>query len=720
MKQVLLLSGLLFTTLLYAQVGIQTTNPQSLLDLSTLDPSNPDASDGLLIPRMSTFPSTNPTGTQHGMLVYLNTDLTDHTVDTTPRDYPAGFYYWNSSLTDWSAISADDDAWKRTGNANITPGTHFLGTTNASEIEFRVNNRSLGNLTEKGQFTLDSEGQSVFIGVNAGANDAPADASDFHQSVAIGYGAYENNTDGQNNVAVGYLALAANTTGNLNTAIGHEALRSNTTGVSNTAVGNDALEVNTTGRRNVAVGFDALEENTTGDENTAIGYDALTLNTTGGFNTALGFGALGNNTTANDNTAVGYNALTANTTGDANVAVGHDALLSNTTGRENVVMGEDGAELLTTGSGNTVVGSDAFDLGTTGNNNVILGRDAGSTLTTGSSNVVIGAYANNTGTAVIESTAVGYSSIASQNKSLAYGAYAQATGVEAIALGANTIASGEDSVAIGDDAEAHSEESIAIGNNVVVTGGSEESQALGHTTRIENNSDLVTLLGSYSTSNNVQNAVSLGHNATLQGASTNVLSVGNNNVIDGGVSNVAALGSSITINNSYTNSTGVGYQASPTQSNQIRLGNTNITNIMGQVAITTTSDKRFKKEVKKDVAGLEFITRLEPVSYVFDKVKLSQHLNEDQLPEATQERTVGFMAQDVERIANEIGFDFSGIKTPDAENDIYGLSYASFVVPLVKAVQEQQTELEILRKKVEELETLKAEFAALKALLLEE
>lgn len=50
----------------------------------------------------------------------------------------------------------------------------------------------------------------------------------------------------------------------------------------------------------------------------------------------------------------------------------------------------------------------------------------------------------------------------------------------------------------------------------------------------------------------------------------------------------------------------------------------------------------------------------------------------------------GFIAQEVEIAAKEIGFDFSGVDAPKNENDFYGLRYAEFVVPLVKAVQEQQ------------------------------
>ncbi|MEP6681708.1 MAG: hypothetical protein ABJA35_00545, partial [Parafilimonas sp.] len=48
----------------------------------------------------------------------------------------------------------------------------------------------------------------------------------------------------------------------------------------------------------------------------------------------------------------------------------------------------------------------------------------------------------------------------------------------------------------------------------------------------------------------------------------------------------------------------------------------------------------------------------------------------------------GFVAQDVEKIAKGLNYDFSGIDAAKNDKDLYGLRYADFVVPLVKAVQE--------------------------------
>ena len=50
----------------------------------------------------------------------------------------------------------------------------------------------------------------------------------------------------------------------------------------------------------------------------------------------------------------------------------------------------------------------------------------------------------------------------------------------------------------------------------------------------------------------------------------------------------------------------------------------------------------------------------------------------------------GFIAQDVEKTAKELGYNFDGVNAPTNSTDNYSLAYSQFVVPLVKAVQEQQ------------------------------
>jgi hypothetical protein len=107
------------------------------------------------------------------------------------------------------------------------------------------------------------------------------------------------------------------------------------------------------------------------------------------------------------------------------------------------------------------------------------------------------------------------------------------------------------------------------------------------------------------------------------------------------------------------------------------------------------------------VPGLTFINKLRPVTYHLDMNAIasfyntpdSLRLKESEALKGNMLQT-GFIAQEVEKAANELGFDFSGVDKPKNSTDHYGLRYAEFVVPLVKGMQEQQAMIEDLKKQV--------------------
>jgi hypothetical protein len=94
------------------------------------------------------------------------------------------------------------------------------------------------------------------------------------------------------------------------------------------------------------------------------------------------------------------------------------------------------------------------------------------------------------------------------------------------------------------------------------------------------------------------------------------------------------------------------------------------------------------------VSGLDFIKKLRPVIYEFDRKSLNTFLripdnSSDQASAKKQtERHTGFIAQEVEALVKKSGFVFHGVEVPQNEVDHYSIRYAEFVVPLVKAVQE--------------------------------
>ena len=109
---------------------------------------------------------------------------------------------------------------------------------------------------------------------------------------------------------------------------------------------------------------------------------------------------------------------------------------------------------------------------------------------------------------------------------------------------------------------------------------------------------------------------------------------------------------------------------------------------------TTISDARYKKNIQNSTLGLSFIKRLHPVAYNLTFEGQKEILYN------------GFIAQEVETVLQEINEEFSGLCVPDNETGRYGLRYAEFVVPLVKAVQEQQDQIEALEKRIEDMEAM--------------
>ncbi|MBD3583514.1 hypothetical protein [Flavobacterium selenitireducens] len=81
---------------IHSQVGINTTNPNSMLDVRASDSANPTPTDGILIPKIGQFPTTDPGLAQDGMLVYLTSQQGSNL---------PGFYFWKNADASWVALS---------------------------------------------------------------------------------------------------------------------------------------------------------------------------------------------------------------------------------------------------------------------------------------------------------------------------------------------------------------------------------------------------------------------------------------------------------------------------------------------------------------------------------------------------------------------------------------------------------------------------------------
>ncbi len=443
------------------------------------------------------------------------------------------------------------------------------------------------------------------------------------------------------NIGIGNGVLQNNIEGLGLLGVGDSVLHNNTYGNYNTAIGNRAMYQNFLGSRNTAVGYESLSKAYEGSDNTGIGYRALFQNdgfdTRGINNTAVGSLALSANTWGSENTATGYRALATVQTGSSNSAFGAAALANNTT-IWNSAFGANALSSNTTGFANNAFGRGALFNNTTGGDNVAIGTNALFNNITGSFNTAIGNQALNLNRAAGNS-AVGYQALVKNTT----GAVNTAVGY----LGLENATTGAGNTAMG----GYALRTITTGNF---------NTAVGY-------------------------QAGWGYNPN-----TPNLPLG----LPPDVSNVTCIGFD------------AGFRT--TSSNQVNIGNFSIGWIGGNVGWGTYSDKRMKQDIKEDIPGLAFITRLKPVSYHINLAKekdiAGANSNDgdwDGKYDIEKRKMTGFLAQDVEGAANEINYNFSGIHKPKNGDGLYSLEYGAFVVPLVKAVQEQQKIIEDQNKKID-------------------
>lgn len=435
----------------------------------------------------------------------------------------------------------------------------------------------------------------------------------------------------------------------------------------NSAFGWKSLNFNTSGFNNSAFGYNALYSNTLGYANTSLGEGTLYSNTTASRNIAIGNGALytqsfnnGGAVWNSDNVAVGVGALVLNQpigieNGNQNVALGNFTLHTNTTGSKNIAVGHTALYSNTNGFFNVAVGTSALYSNIEGYSNTATGIRALEANTTGSANTANGSHSllyNSTGNF---NSAFGY-----------YALWNNTTGDWNTAIGSNCLEN---------NTYGYSNVSVGHSSSINVTFGKQN-------TAVGTNSLPITTTGSYNTA--------VGYNAGPNGLGL-------------------------------FNSTCLGMDATASGSNMVRIGNASVTSIGGSVGWSTLSDARFKENIKEDVPGLNFIKQLRPVTYQLNRDRFNKFTkvheriagkdgeeNSDELRmqgNQLSERQTGFIAQEVEQIITGLGYQFSGVEKPQNENDYYSLRYGEFVVPMVKAIQEQQKIIEELQKRIEILES---------------
>lgn len=531
---------------------------------------------------------------------------------------------------------------------------------------------------------------------------------------------YDSNTPilvyGTDKYALGVLALNNTGTGPGNTATGKRSLTNNLSGEFNTAIGNGALYWNYNGNQNVAIGHLALAYNNGcstcfgGDGNTAIGNKALSANTNGSRNVAVGYQTLNNSISGSDNTAIGNEAINTGVNGttngfgnDGNTAYGYHSGYYILEGMRNTGFGSESMwadNCNTVGSDNVAFGYRTLFRGKQVSNNYLApyGDHESNTALGANSMTNCAIVGTNSGDFVAsENTAVGYHNLAKigggrKNTTIGYDMMPNARGFIDISTsfpinwGCNNVAIGGGPSALTACTEGY--ENVGIGKVMIGIQYPIENVAVGHGFDQYVNSSAATRA-------NTSRNTSIGLvNFEMQTTGKWNTAIGYGGDCLGGT---------------WNNVTCIGLWARASGNDWIQIGNSNLTCAETENWWNLTSDGRFKFNIKEDIKGLEFIRRLNPVNYTYDKAE-DQKFQMEFLPDTIKDlfrnyvdlsnanqRYTGFIAQEVANAGKESGMAYHGACEPENEHQRWALNYCNMVMPLIKTIQEQQTFLAQLK-----------------------
>jgi hypothetical protein len=154
-------------------------------------------------------------------------------------------------------------------------------------------------------------------------------------------------------------------------------------------------------------------------------------------------------------------------------------------------------------------------------------------------------------------------------------------------------------------------------------------------------------------------------------------------ITDGDKNTAIGVGSGYLITTGNNNTAIGSYAQVPdgTADNQVRIGDEFVTYAGVQVAWTITSDKRWKSDIKNSDLGLNFISKLNPVSYT--------RINDEK-----KRIEFGLIAQEVEDVLKESHIENAGMLTID-DSGRYELRYNDLLAPMIKAIQELKKEKDV-------------------------
>jgi hypothetical protein len=340
-----------------------------------------------------------------------------------------------------------------------------------------------------------------------------------------------------------------------------------------------------------------------------------------------------------------------------NAVVGYHALQNNGVGVNNVAVGYGAMSTNDSGTDNVALGASTLAANLSGNHNVAIGYQTMFSNTSGGSNSIIGENAAYYNTVGGENVAIGN-----------YAFYKNHAGSRNTVIGTSSL---------------YTYDGTGNGYNTVIGAYTGGGIIYG-----SNNTIIGSLVGSLpeDLSNNIIIADGSGNRRI------NVISNGNTGI---GVT-------------APTTALQVAGQITPSSDNAYALGDASLrfTAVYATNGTIQTSDVREKKDIKVSDLGLSFVESLRPVSYRW------KNGNDFKLH-------YGLIAQETEKAIQDEK-EKSGKKEQGGEaivvhnqkTDLFGISYAELISPIIKAIQEISVSMSSVQADVEDLKKQNAELRA--------
>ncbi len=378
---------------------------------------------------------------------------------------------------------------------------------------------------------------------------------------------------------------------------------------------------------NIAIGNRALSSAIDSIENTAIGTFSLEYNQAG------------------QNTAGGYSSLRFNTIGLRNTGWGYKSLIRNGTGSDNSGFGHWSGFYNRSGNNNSNFGSKSGYYNSNGSFNSGFGSQAGLQNDGGSSNTYVGAISG---------------PYTPQPQKFRYD--------RTTCIGAESKAYGDNTIAIGYQARCGSDP-YEGGAAVAIT-----ALAIGYCAIAEHNE-----------------AIAIGGEAMACGTASITIGggAGRNSVGDQTIS-IGDGANSFPNPVKYDNAIAIGHDTANTKSNQVVLGNSNVTEIRASVSsLTSISDRRDKTNIAliNERFSTEFIKSLFPSRWDWQMRENNSRKGGD----------IGFIAQDI--LKSQQDFDAMWLNIVNSDNpDSLNITQGKLIPLLVSALKNTISRIEELEK----------------------